>query len=591
MKSADLLALEKHEAEETFFSTYSRILTYLKPVWLPFLISTGGFAFFAASQPMLAKLIEVIITAIEQKDSDARWMLAAAAIGIFAVRGAGSFLGTYYNAYVSSYITRSVKIQLFNHMTTLPSAFFDQSKQGALIHRINAGVSMIQGAISDPLKTIIREGLTFIFLLGYVFYLNWRLSLAFIAVAPFMLLIVSYTNKRLTNLGKREEALMGGASQVTKEMVSSHTIMRAFGAADYEKKRFSVAVESIFKRQMSARKIIALATPTMQLLVSVAIAIVVFLLLLPTTLAANSTGELIGYLTAVALLPKPLRQLSGVGIPLQRGVLGARMVFALLDTKPEVDTGTVVVERVKGDVEFRDVSFKYETSDSLILDHISLKINAGEMVALVGKSGSGKSTLVSLLYRLYDVDDGQILIDQIPHTDYTLASLRRQISVVSQNVILFDDTIRNNIAYGSSDTFSDEDILQAAKNAHALEFIEKLPKGLNTLIGDSGLMLSGGQRQRLAIARAFLKNAPILILDEATSALDNQSEGVIKEALETITKNRTTIVIAHRLSTIEKADRLLVMEDGKILEEGTHKQLLNKGGHYSKLYHAEYKKT
>ena len=576
---------------------YLRLIKYLKLVIIPFVVSIVGFALFAATQPALAKLLGLIIEAIESKGTpitlqlpvsdaslsfDPQYWLPLVAIIIFIVRGIGTFLGSYYNEYAGAKLTAILKTQIFNHLTILPAEFFDKNQQGQLLHRLNTGVGQIQKAITGALKTIIREGLTILFLLAYVFYLNWQLSLIFLAITPCIALIVMYTTRRFRKITKKSEIAMGQVMQVSKEMVTNISVIRAFGAQIYEKNRFKEAIGDVFKRQMKIQKIAAIAQPVNQLLVAMAIAGIVFLLLGAATLEGNTASELITYLTAVALLPKSLKQLSGVNVTIQRGIIAAGMLFEILDSEPEKDEGAIVKDNVEGNIHIDNVSFKYPTTDHLVLKNISLNIKKGEMVALVGRSGSGKSTLVSLLYRVYDVDNGSIQIDGVDIKDYQLTNLRQHIAVVNQQVTLFDGTIKNNIAYGAE--YSDEAIIEAAKKAHALEFIEKTPNGMDSMVGDNGLKFSGGQRQRLAIARAFLKNAPILIMDEATSALDNESEHVIKEALESVVENRTTIVIAHRLSTVMKADRIIVMDNGEIIEQGSHHELLAKNGYYTNLY-------
>ena len=576
---------------------YLRLIKYLKLVIIPFVVSIVGFALFAATQPALAKLLGLIIEAIESKGTpitlqlpvsdaslsfDPQYWLPLVAIIIFIVRGIGTFLGSYYNEYAGAKLTAILKTQIFNHLTILPAEFFDKNQQGQLLHRLSTGVGQIQKAITGALKTIIREGLTILFLLVYVFYLNWQLSLIFLAITPCIALIVMYTTRRFRKITKKSEIAMGQVMQVSKEMVTNISVIRAFGAQVYEKNRFKEAIGDVFKRQMKIQKIAAIAQPVNQLLVAMAIAGIVFLLLGAATLEGNTASELITYLTAVALLPKSLKQLSGVNVTIQRGIIAAGMLFEILDSEPEKDEGAIVKDNVEGNIHIDNVSFKYPTTDHLVLKNISLNIKKGEMVALVGRSGSGKSTLVNLLYRVYDVDNGSIQIDGVDIKDYQLTNLRQHIAVVNQQVTLFDGTIKNNIAYGAE--YSDEAIIEAAKKAHALEFIEKTPNGMDSMVGDNGLKFSGGQRQRLAIARAFLKDAPILIMDEATSALDNESEHVIKEALESVVENRTTIVIAHRLSTVMKADRIIVMDNGEIIEQGSHHELLAKNGYYTNLY-------
>ncbi|RLT91751.1 MULTISPECIES: lipid A export permease/ATP-binding protein MsbA [unclassified Ketobacter] len=567
--------------------TYLRMLRYLKGLIGAFSLSIIGFLVFAASQPMLAKTMELIIEAIEAKNDQARWTLPAFAVGVFLLRGIGMFMGTYFNDYVGATVIKKVRLEIFDKLMVLPASYYDGITQGQLLHRLSGGVSSIRGAITNALKTIVREGFTIVALLGYVFYLNWQLSLVFLGVAPILAYMVSYTSKTFRKIARKDEGAMGKAMQVSKETIGNYGVVRGFGAEVYEKRRYEGAINQAFKAQMKIRRIQAVFSPLSQVVISIAVSVIIFLLLDPTILAANTTGELVGYLTAVALIPKPLRQLSGVSVTIQRGIVGAELVFGVLDEAEETDQGTYVTEGVEGGIRVENLSFKYPSTEHNVLSNIGFHVEPGEMVAFVGKSGSGKSTLMSLLYRTYDVEAGKIFLDDVDVNDYRLSNLRQHIATVNQNIALFDDTIRNNVAYGDSE-YSDEQVIAALKSAHAWEFVEGLPDGLDTIIGENGLKLSGGQRQRLSIARAFLKDAPILILDEATSSLDNESEAKITQAIEALAKTRTTLVIAHRLSTIMRADRLVVLNQGSIVEQGVHSDLIEKGGVYADLFHAEF---
>ncbi|MGB1061751.1 MAG: lipid A export permease/ATP-binding protein MsbA [Ketobacter sp.] len=567
--------------------TYLRMLRYLKGLIGAFSLSIIGFLVFAASQPMLAKTMELIIEAIEAKNDQARWTLPAFAVGVFLLRGIGMFMGTYFNDYVGATVIKKVRLEIFDKLMVLPASYYDGITQGQLLHRLSGGVSSIRGAITNALKTIVREGFTIVALLGYVFYLNWQLSLVFLGVAPILAYMVSYTSKTFRKIARKDEGAMGKAMQVSKETIGNYGVVRGFGAEVYEKRRYEGAINQAFKAQMKIRRIQAVFSPLSQVVISIAVSVIIFLLLDPTILAANTTGELVGYLTAVALIPKPLRQLSGVSVTIQRGIVGAELVFGVLDEAEETDQGTYVTEGVEGGIRVENLSFKYPSTEHNVLSNIGFHVEPGEMVAFVGKSGSGKSTLMSLLYRTYDVEAGKIFLDDVDVNDYRLSNLRQHIATVNQNIALFDDTIRNNVAYGDSE-YSDEQVVAALKSAHAWEFVEGLPDGLDTIIGENGLKLSGGQRQRLSIARAFLKDAPILILDEATSSLDNESEAKITQAIEALAKTRTTLVIAHRLSTIMRADRLVVLNQGSIVEQGVHSDLIEKGGVYADLFHAEF---
>lgn len=563
---------------------YLRLLTYMKPLLLPFGISIIGFLIFAATQPMMPKLLELIVTAVEQKDDSKRVLYPLYAIGIFVIRGFGSFLGNYFMAWVSGRLVQTLQTTVFDHLTRLPAHYFDTNNSGQLIGRLTNSIYMVTGAATNAIKVVLREGMTVIFLIGFIFYANWQLSLIFICIAPFIAGIVAYASKRFRKISHKIQNIAGNVLQIAAEMISGYRVMRSFGGEKYEQQRFHGACHDNFDQGMKMAKLSALQTPALQLLVSSGLAFIIYMVLSPDILAHNTPGELVGYLTAVGLLPKPIRQLSEVNATIQKGIAGAEMIFEVLDSPPEKDQGTYTVKRVQGKIAFDHVSFSYPQSEAPVLKDISLVIEPGKTIALVGRSGSGKSTLASLIPRFYDISEGRILVDDTDIKDYSLACLREQIALVSQHVTLFNDTIANNIAYGTLAGADREKITEAATAAYAMDFIKDLPLGIDTEIGENGLQLSGGQRQRLAIARALLKDAPILILDEATSALDTESEQNIQAALEQVMKNRTTLVIAHRLSTIENADIILVMDQGRIVEQGQHEELLRRNGAYSRLH-------
>ncbi len=572
---------------------YLRLIKYLSPLKWHFLLSFLGFLVFAATQPMLAKYFEWVIDAIDKHGEiehwgfPAQWALPVAAILIYVVRGIGSFFGNYYNEYVGITVVTTLKQELFRKLLYLPAAYYDKHNHGVLLHKINNAATMVQRTVTDALKILVREGLTVLFLLAYAFYLNWQLSVIFILLAPLMAFLVRYTSKRFRKISKQNEANLGDQMQVAKEAISNYQVVRGFGAQLYEYGRYFKSLQKSYFNQLKIRKIGASATPVSQLIVAFALAVIVYFILSPQMRAQYSTAELIGYLTAIALLPKAFKQLGGLNAIIQRGLVGAEIVFEIIDQAVEPDQGKYIAENVRGDIQIQALSFTYPGKDEEVLKQITCSIKAGETIALVGESGSGKSTLAKLLARQYSVPSGSIFIDGTDINDYQLDNLRGFISVVSQNAFLFNDTIYNNIVYGER-VVSEQELADAIEHSYAGGFIERQSQGLQTVIGDDGQALSGGQRQRLSIARAFIKKAPILILDEATSALDNESESVIKQAVEELAENKTTIIIAHRLSTIEHADRVLVMKNGELVEEGSHADLVARGGYYAGLYQTEF---
>jgi len=560
---------------------YFRLLGYLRPHWLLFIFSILGFLIFAASQPALAQVMEYLIEAIESGDEDQRIVIPLTMMAIFIVRGIGSFVGNYFIAKVSLNIVHTLRVQLFNQLTTLPSNYFDAHNSGNLISRITYNVQGVTGAATDALKVLIREGATVIALFAYLLWKDWKLTMVFVVIAPFIGILVSVVGKRLKRLASKIQVVMGNITHICSEMISGYRVMRTFSGEDYEKRRFEAVSRENLKQNLKLVRTSAIATPIMQIIVAMAMGSLVFLAM--TFMDTSTPGPFIAYITAAGLIPKPIRQLSEVYGTIQKGIAAAQSIFEQLDERSEDDNGQLDVSRVEGRLQIQQLMFAYQAEEGNVLNGIDLNVAAGETVALVGSSGSGKSTLASLIPRFYDFQQGDILLDGKPLKDYSLASLRRQIALVNQDVVLFNDSVASNIAYGGLEDASLEDIRNAAEAAHATEFIEAMPEGFDTLIGEDGTRLSGGQRQRLAIARALLKDAPILILDEATSALDTESERAIQNALEELMKGRTTIVIAHRLSTIEKADKIVVMEHGSIVEVGTHQQLLAKNGTYAKL--------
>lgn len=565
-------------------AVYIRLLEYVKPHWKIFALSLFGFLIFASTQPMFAALMKYMVDSLNDNQRDAIYWIPLASVAIVFIRGIGSFLGSYFIALVSNRIVHTLRCRLFDRYTLLPSRFFDDNNSGHLISRITYNVQQVTGAATDAIKVVAREGFTVIGLFAYLFYMNWKLSLIFIFITPLIGMVVKIATKRFRSISKKIQNSMGDITHTSSEMVIGNRVVKSFGGEAYEQERFHTASKYSFQQSMRMVKTSAIQTPVLQLIVSAALGTLIFLSLL--IMEDASTGEFIAYITAAGLIPKPIRQLSEINATIQKGITAAESVFDVLDEEIEKNTGTHKAERIKGSLELKQLSYRYQGTEKNVLSDISFKLEAGKTIALVGHSGSGKTTLANLIPRFYDHTEGKILLDGIEINDYELRNLRSHISLVTQHVTLFNDTIERNIAYGSLSNFSREQVIDAATKAHAMEFIEQLPDGLDTLIGENGLKLSGGQRQRLAIARALLKDAPLLILDEATSALDTESERKIQQALETAMEGRTTLVIAHRLSTIERADIIAVMDKGRIVESGTHQYLQASSSHYAKLQNA-----
>lgn len=562
-------------------------MTYVRPYIGLFAISMLGYLLYAATQPAVAVLLQKVIDAMEAKNPDLVYWIPAALIGVIAVRSLGSFLGAYFLARVSNNIVHTLRCEVFDHYTILPASYFDNENPGHMISRVTYNVTQVTDAATDALKVMVREGLTVISLLGYITWLNWRLSLIFLALTPIIWLIVSKASKRFRKISHKIQSSMGDVTHVSSELIHGYRVVRSFGGEDDEKQRFHQASHNNFKQSLRLASAAAIHTPLLQLIVTIAIAILVALAL--SMMDDASTGEFIAYITAAILIPKPVRQLSSINSKIQKGIAAAQSVFEVLDKAGELDLGQQTMTRATGRVVFDKVGFGYPNTEVAALHEISFIAEPGETIALVGHSGSGKSTLINLLPRFYDVSSGVIQLDDVDIQQLTLTDLRRQISLVPQQVTLFNDTIAHNIAYGSLYNATTEQIEAAAEAANAMDFIRTMPDGLETLVGENGVRLSGGERQRLAIARALLKDAPLLILDEATSALDSASERKIQNALEHAMLGRTTIVIAHRLSTVEKADMILVLQQGRIVESGTHQQLLALNKHYARLHQLQFR--
>ncbi len=567
----------------TNWQSYKRLLRYTQRYWKFFAFAVVGFVINAQTEWASAQLLKYIIDAIQHRDQVAKDWIPILIVGIFFVRGFGSFIGTYYMSMVSRHVVYALRMDLFTKLLRLPANFYHLNSPGHIAAKLIYNVEQVTAAATEALKTIVREGAIVIGLFGYLLYTNWRLSLSLLLVGPFAAMLVRIASKRFRKLAKRMQNTMGDVNHITNETITGYQVVKTYGGEPFELARFNRASQENLRQGMKMVVTSAVSTPLVQLLMSCAMAAVCWVALRPDIMQGTSPGEFIAYITAAGLLAKPIKSLTEVNEKLQRGIAAAQSVFEVLDEPSEPAGGERELGRLRGDIEFRHINFGY-APDQPVLKNFSLTVKAGQTVAIVGRSGSGKTTLVNLLPRFYDAQSGDILIDGHPIDDYPVSGLRQQIASVGQKVILFDDTVANNIAYGAFRDLPREAVIEAAKTAFADDFISAMPNGYDTRVGQDGVQLSGGQRQRLAIARALIKNAPILILDEATSALDNESEFYIQAALEKVMQNRTTLVIAHRLSTIENADWIVVMDAGEIIEQGTHTELLARAGMYAQLH-------
>ncbi len=571
---------------------YLRLLGYMRPYRKVFGLAILGMALTALTEPLFPALMKPLLDKGFQPSARSDlYLIPLALVSIFVVRGFLTYFTSYAMAWVTNRLIMDLRRQMFDRLLTLPTRFYDDQSSGVLISRVTYGVTDFTSAATTVLTALVRDSLTVTGLLCYMLYFDWKLTLIALSVGPLIVGVVKKFGKRLRAASRRGYDAMAQISHILEETIGAHKVVKVFGGQRYEAQRFE-EVSNEFRVAAMRESMAASATvPLTQFASACALAIIIYVALLNSAQNNITVGGFVSFMTAMLMLLAPVKRLTEMNAPLQRGLTAAENIFTLLDQIPEDDRGTQTLTLPNGgshSIRFEQTGFSYEGAARAALQEISLNIPAGQTVALVGPSGSGKTTLATLLPRFYNAASGQILINDIDIQSLTLSSLRASIALVSQDVVLFNDTVAANIAYGSAATASEAEIIQAAEAAHAWEFIRQMPQGLQTMVGENGVKLSGGQRQRIAIARAFLKNAPILILDEATSALDSESERQIQSALEHLIHGRTTLVIAHRLSTVEHADCIVVLEKGRIVEQGRHAELLALGGLYTHLYSLQF---
>ncbi len=566
-------------------SQVRRFLRYLREYKMPFLVAIIGMIGYSAVDTFVfAQLQPMIDESLGQNNHDYLRLAAYAIVPLFILRGLFNFMGTYTLTWIGSRVVMRMRQQLFDKYIHLPVAFHDNHAVGGLISKVTYDTEQVANAAGKALLTLVREGALVIGLLGVMFWYSWQLSLIFLLVGPVVAVIVSYVSKRFRVVSRSIQHAMGNLTSAVEQAVKGHKVVLMFGGQHIEQQRFEKKNNHNRQQTMKLAVTQILSVSSIQVIASVALAVVLFIASQPDMLEKLTAGVFINVVFCMVMLLKPLKQLTTINNEFQKGMAACSSVFEVLDRQDEDDSGQVTLTRAKGKLEFEDVTFTYPGKTTPALRNISFTAQPGKSIALVGRSGSGKSTISALMTRFYTPQSGQIRLDDTPLNDIDLKSLRAQFALVSQHVTLFNDTIANNIAYGSQHKVTREQIEEAARVAHVAEFLPQLPDGMDTIIGENGLMLSGGQRQRIAIARAILTDAPILILDEATSALDTESERLIQDALEKLQQRCTSVVVAHRLSTIENADTIIVVEQGQILEMGKHQELLDKQGHYAQLH-------
>ena len=568
---------------------YLRLLAHVKPYWRVFALGIVGMVVAAATEPVLPAMMKPLIEgAFLEKNATVIHWIPVAIVALYVVRGLASYLSSYAVGWVGTRVVADLRSAMFAKLLVLPAAHYDDQPSGSLISKFTFDVTQVTAAATSVLTILFKDTLTILGLLAYLLWLNWSLTLLALVMGPLTVLVVRAASVRLRAASREVQRAMGYITQVIEEAIGGHRVVKLFGGQDYEKRRFDEEANRVRRHVMKQISAAAASAPIVHLIAAVALAVIVYIATLQSSAAQLSVGEFAAFITGMLLLTAPLKRITDVNEHLQKGLAAAESVFGLLDEEEEPNRGTIVIGRARGEVRFENVSFAYRDAARPALDAVTFTVAPGETVALVGPSGAGKSTLANLVPRFYHPTRGRVLLDGHDLESLTLASLRANVGLVSQEIVLFNDTVAANIAYGAMNPSGENEIAAAAEAAHALEFIRMLPDGMATLVGENGVRLSGGQRQRIAIARALLKNASVLVLDEATSALDTDSERQVQAALETLMRDRTTIVIAHRLSTVEKADRIFVLDRGRIVETGTHRELLQRGGIYDRLYRTQF---
>ncbi|MBP7579504.1 MAG: lipid A export permease/ATP-binding protein MsbA [Vogesella sp.] len=571
------------------WQVYRRLLAYIQRYWKVLILSLISMTIAALTEAAFARLLKPLIDGgFVSKDPDTIRWVPLAIIGVFMLRGLTSFINEYTASWLTGRLVQTLREEMFAKLLRLPVSFYDESQSGRLISRIANDVNQVTEAGFNVITVAVKDGVTTLGLLALLLYTDWQLTLICFVVMPAVTACMHFVGKRLRGLARENQLRMAQMTQVVSESIDCQKVVKIYGGESYEIGRFHEAADALRRNQVKQSAASSANTGVTQLMIACALAAILYFAALRAQHGDFSAGDFMSFLTAMMLLFAPIKRITGISQALQRGLAAAETIFQFLDEPEEKNAGAAMLHKTRGELEMVNLSFSYPGVEKRALQGISLAIRAGETVALVGSSGSGKTTLASLVPRFYEPDSGQLLLDGKPLSDYALPALRQQIALVSQDVVLFNDTVAANIAYGALNQVSREQLVEAARAANALDFIEALPQGFDTEIGENGTRLSGGQRQRLAIARALLKNAPLLILDEATSALDTESERLVQAALDNLMKNRTTLVIAHRLSTIEQADRIVVMHQGEIVESGTHQSLLAAEGFYARLHSMQF---